>query len=27
MNDDKVVNLEDYKKQRKEDREAYYKTL
>ena len=27
LNDDKVVNLEEYKKQRKEDREEHYKTL
>ena len=27
MSDDKVVNLEEYKKQRKEDREEHYKNL
>ena len=27
MENDNIIDLEDYKKQRKEDREAYYKTL
>ena len=27
MSDDNIIDLEEYKKQRKEDREAYYKSL
>ena len=27
LENDKIIDLEDYKKQRKEDREAYYKSL